>query len=157
MNIIICIRGIKAITCKLTITVFMIYINSIFMYGYSFRRIIKPVDSMAYWWYNSVFAAHFFAHIFSYIWEQILMEDSKIDTNWQTSYLIRQPALLIISPISGGSLYKLWAATFYDKDIPLTQASYNQHITVIGIWQTRTQWGTSLCSNPSPPHPVWVC
>ena len=31
----------------------------------------------------------------------------------KTFYLIRQPALWIISPLSGGSLCKVWAAPFY--------------------------------------------
>ena len=44
-------------------------------------------------------------------------------------YLIRQPAIWIIPSLSGGPLYKVWAAPFYGQGISLTQA----HMTSL-VW-----------------------
>ena len=51
-------------------------------------------------------------------WADINYDMSKTrHLKWSVSlipfYLIRQPALWIIPPLSGGPLYKVWAAPFY--------------------------------------------
>ena len=51
-------------------------------------------------------------------WVDIIYDMSKArHLYWSLSlipfYLIRQPALCIIAPLSGGPLYNVWAAPFY--------------------------------------------
>ena len=41
-------------------------------------------------------------------------------------YHIRQPALWIITTLSGGQLYEVWALPFQGQGIPLIQAYYDQ-------------------------------
>ena len=53
-------------------------------------------------------------------WADIIYDMSKARHLYQSVritpfYLIRQPALWIISPLSGGPLYKVWAAPFMAK------------------------------------------
>ena len=67
-------------------------------------------------------------------------------------YLIRQPALWIIPPLSGGPLYKVWAAPYMAKTFPLLK-----------LIMTRRGWGAvctffffvfdGLDSNPRSSHP----
>ena len=57
--------------------------------------------------------------------------------------LIRQPALWIITP-----LYKVWAAPFYCKGIPLTQSHFDKHSL-----RSSSTFFIDTESNPRPPNP----